>query len=242
MKTKRFLSLALTLALVFGLSVIPLTVTAEDDAGQFYGDTLLDEYIEENYHGKITVTIAASRPVENSRIAVDAKSLDAGHTFIRLDSGGGDVIVKGFSGAYKMSHTEFINNATIEGALADEAGHEWNAAVVYEITLEQANRVKAYIDGFDIAHFNVVSDNCTKFAVGALIAAGIEPPTREHVWTLPPRDEVLKGIPSFIPNKEMLADVLLNIAYYGYTPADAVQDFKAAPNCVLKYDGALHKP
>ena len=240
-KSKRFLYALFALALLFGmLSAVPHAVFAQDIAEQ--DDTLLTEYINEHYPGKITVAIATSRPIANSRVAFDPSKKSAGHTSVRLDYGDGNFIVRGFTPANEMSILELIDNVTVEGRLMDEAIHDWNAAIVYEITLEQAHKIEDYIDNFDLKHFNAIFNNCTTFAVKALMAADIPPPTREHNWTLPGRDEIIEVLPVYVFNKEAFVNGLLSRIYCGYTPADAVQDFKANENCILKYDGALHKP
>ena len=240
MKGKRILSVLLAFAFVFGtFTAIPTTVFAQDDAEL---DTLLDEYIEENYYGKITVTIAASRPIANSRAVFNIEDMSAGHTYIRLDFGDGNVMIRGFSPIDDLSVLAVMNNTTVEGKLEDKATKDWNAAIVYEITLEQANAIKDYADSFDPANFNIIFNNCTTFAVNALMTAGISPPTEKHNWIFPTRDEAIAAMPPYILDKERFVNELLSRIYYGYTPADAVQDFKSNANCILKYNGTLHKP
>ena len=241
-KSKRLLSVLLAFALAAGMlaAMPPLAVFAQDIAED--DDTLLTEYINEHYPEKITVAIVTSRPVANSRVAFDSNSLSVGHTSIRLDYGGGKPLVYGFTSADTMSFWEITNNITVEGVRMDEPVHDWNAAIVYEISFEQANEIKAYVDNFNYDNFNLIFNNCTTFAVNALLAAGISPSTREHNWTLPSREEIISAMPFYIFNKEMLAGELLSRIYCGYTPADAVQDFKSDENCILKYNGALHKP
>ena len=241
-KSKRLLPALLAFVLVFGMfAAMPLAVFAQDVTEQD-DDTLLAEYIGEYYSGRITVAIATSRPVANSRVAVDLSKMSAGHTSIRLDFGDGNFIVRGFTPENDLSPMEIVNNTTVKGRLMEEAIHDWNAAIVYEITLEQANKIEDYIENFDTNYFNTIFRNCTTFAVNALIAADIPPPTVEHNWTMPTRDEIIEALPLYVFYKETFANELLSRIYYGYTPADAVQDFKSNENCILKYDGALHKP
>ena len=278
-KLKNFILFLLAIIISFGSSVaMPLMAYAQNDNNaqynaqyndqdyshyndqdydqyyeQYYGDTLLDEYIEEHYSGKTTVTIAVSRPIANSRAAIDVTNLYTGHTFIRLDfgsgggignggsGGGGDVIVRGFTAVYNWTLWDVINNVTVEGVIRDESTRDWNAAIVYEITPEQANAIKKFIDEFNVNEFNMIFNNCITFAVNALEAAGISPPTQEHNWTLPPRDEIIAAMPFYVIDKATAANLLLSRIYYGYTPADAVQDFKSDANCILKYDGAIHE-
>ena len=242
-KSRRLLSALLTVMMAFGLfAAFPLTAGAEDSGNENNYDTLLDEYIRENYSGEITVAIAAARPVANSRVAIDLGSLLPGHTYIRLDYGDGNVLVRGYGAVDNLSLKEIKDNTTVDGKLYDDGIKEWHAAIVYEITFAQADKIKEYIDDFDPGSFNLIFNNCTTFAVNALTAAGIPAPTREHLWTLPGRAELIAAMPPYVINREAFANELLSRIYYGYTPADAVQDFKSHPNCILKYDGTLHKP
>ena len=255
-KTKTALSALMALFVAFapfttGLPVMatndgpdttPDTGQIYGDASKYYGDTLLDEYIAENYAGKITVAIAAQRMIPNSRLAFDLVEMLPGHTIIRLDTGGGEVIVVGFTSVNTLSLQDIMYNTTVEGSLKDETGRDWNAAIIYEITDAQAHAIKEYIENFDDVQFNLIFNNCTTFAVNALAAAGLPPPTEKHYWTLPSRAEVFESLPDFVPFKEKFVNELMSRIYHGYTPADAVQDFKSDPNCILKYDGALHKP
>ena len=236
---KKLLSTLLMLAMLFSLSAtMALAATAQEGPV----DTLLGQYINEKYPGKITVTIAAQRPVENSRVVVNVSNYDSGHTFIRLDFDDGTVIARGFSPIDDVTIPQIVDNTSIKGKLIDNAGSEWNAAVVYEITIAQAEIIQNYITNFDVDDFRAVSNNCTTFAANALVAAGITPPTQKHKWTLPARSEIIAALPFYIPFKGIFADQLLSKTYYGYSPADAVQDFKSNANCILKYDGAIHKP
>lgn len=203
-------------------------------------DKDLDDYINQNYGGKVTVTIVAARPVENSRQAVDFDTGDVGHTFIRIDYGDGRVIYKGFYPSSPLSTEQILKKEDVAGRLVDDSGHDWNAAVVYEITSDQADKIVNFIEGYG-ENYNMVSNNCTTFAVGALAAAGIKSPTSEHKWTLPDntRQMIIDNLPSDKWFKGATADSLIG-GLKGYTPADAVQDFKNNPNHVLKYGGKTH--
>ena len=94
-----------------------------------------------------------------------------------------------------MSHDEILNNKTVQGKIFDDSGHEWNAAVVYEITLDQANQIKEFILNFNVNEYNMTTNNCTTFAVDALAAAEITLPTVEHNWTLPDRKTIIDNLP-----------------------------------------------
>ena len=203
-------------------------------------DKELDDYINENYFEKITVTIVAERPVENSRIAVDLETGDVGHTFIRLDYGNGTVIYKGFYPSNPLTTEQILKKENVDGTIINDSNHDWNAAVTFEITKEQADKINKFMNDFD-KKYNMVSMNCTTFAVKALKAAGIESPTSEHKWTMP--DNVHQLIVDNLPSdkwfKDATATFLLD-GLKGYSPADAVQDFKNASKYVLKYGGKIH--
>lgn len=203
-------------------------------------DPDLDKYVKDNYSGKITVTIAAERPVENSRIAVDLETGDVGHTFIRLDYGDGTVIYKGFYPSSPLTTEQILQKEDVNGIIRDDSNHDWNAAVTFEITKDQADKINNFMNDFD-KEYNMVTMNCTTFGVKALQAAGLKSPTKEHKWAVPDNAHqmIVDNLPSDKWFKSATATSLLN-GLKGYSPADAVQDFKKSDKYVLKYGGATH--
>jgi len=203
-------------------------------------DEDLDKYVNDNYSGKVTVTIAASRPVENSRIAVNLDTMDVGHTFVRIDYGDGRVIYRGFYPANTLSTDEILTKTNVDGIVVDDATHDWNAAVTYEITVEQADDMVSFIDNYD-SEYNMVTNNCTTFGAKVLESGGVEVPTSEHKWTLPANAKQM--VVDYLPSEKLFKGVVANYlisGLYGYSPADAVQDFKNSPQHVLKYGGSTY--
>ena len=211
-------------------------------------DKDLDDYINNNYSGKMTLTIAISCPVQNSRevAAITSKgTLDNGHSFLRLDDGKGNVAYKGLAPQEK-SLTDMLFANTIQWKVIDDSESDWNVAQVYELDVEQ------YIDAFMFLartsvftpEYNIQDYNCTTYAIEGLQHAGIETDSiglSEHNWTLPTNlseqlDEYsARGI---IPS--WTAAFVINCTmgnFYGYTPADAAQDLKQSEGLkLLKYD------
>ena len=203
-------------------------------------DPDLDEYVKSNYPGKVTVTIAAARPVENSRTAVDLNTGDVGHTFVRIDYGDGRVIYRGFYPSSPLTSEQILTKADVAGTIVDDSDHDWNAAVTYEVTPEQADKIVTFINNYT-KKYNMVTNNCTTFSVQVLSAGGVVAPTSEHKWTLPDntRQMVIDNLPSDKWFRGAVADYLIG-GLKGYSPADAVQDFKKTSKYVLKYGGTMH--
>ena len=85
-------------------------------------DAVLDQYISDNYAGKITVTIVVAQPVPGSRQSIDSDfSGDVGHTFIRLDFGNGRVIYKGFYPKDPLTSEQILNRENVTGQINDDS-------------------------------------------------------------------------------------------------------------------------
>lgn len=205
-------------------------------------DEKLDAWVNERYSGKPNVTFVVDRPVPNSRQAIDSNfSGDVGHTFIRLDFGDGRVIYKGFWPPVEgMTTKQILNQDDVVGRLNDDSGHEWDIAKTYEISGDQANNILSFIEGYG-ENYNMVSNNCTTWAVDALAAGGITAPTSEHKWTLPDnaKQTIVDNLPWAVPFKKSLAQGKID-SLYGYTPADAAQDIKVVGGgFVVNYNNKL---
>ena len=104
--------------------------------------------------------------------------------------------------------------------IKNDKGHEYNEYLTYEITQEQADQLLEFAQNYD-EKYNVVTNNCTTFAVDALKSIGINVPTTEKTWTLP-------------DNIEFIIRLLGGYDIQDYSPADAAADiaeYKA--NCDL---------
>ncbi|MDR1066349.1 MAG: HINT domain-containing protein [Clostridiales bacterium] len=214
----------------------------ETSAGETRDDKTyrdLDDYINQTYPKKNTVAIVAQCPVENSRVAVDFASGDVGHTFVRIGYDDGSVIYKGFYPAKALSVEEILKKVDVDGMISDDSAHDWNAAVVCEIDKEKADEIADFMNNYN-EKYNMVSNNCSTVAVKAFKLAGTGSPTSEHKWTLPEnsREMIISGLPEGSKFKGLKATIALS-GLNGYTPADAVEDFKARPVCVTKSGGLV---
>jgi hypothetical protein len=190
-------------------------------------NALLDEWIEENYAGKITVTIAAARPIANSRQAIDNGGLYSGHSFIVLYFGEGEPIYRGFyppSEGLSGKQLLFVEN--VISVINNDKDREWNIAKTYIINEEQAKNILSFIGNYD-REYNMASNNCTTWAVDVLEAGSINAPTKEHKWLLPDnaKQKIVDRIPWYVFGKKEKAQNMID-KLSGYSPADAVQDIK----------------
>ena len=210
-------------------------------------DKNLDDYINANYAGKMTVTVAISRPVPNSRAVATINSsgmLDNGHSFLRLDGGNGNVKYLGLAPTEK-SLTKMLLAEDVGGKMVDDSLSPWNVARVFELNSDQYNDLSAFLASAESStpNYNIRDYNCTTFAVEGLKKAGINSyriGIYEHSWTLPDNlYEQLKGYSARgkIPTWIATATVRTMGRFDGYTPADAAQDLKGSEGTtLLQYD------
>ena len=111
--------------------------------------------------------------------------------------------------------------------------HPWDIAKVFEIDSQQSKDILNFINKYN-EKYNMVSNNCTTFAVDALKSGDVNSPITEHRWTLPEdaKDVVKDGLPKLIPFKDPIAEKLIN-GLYGYTPADAGEDIREGTGTYL---------
>ncbi|MCL2152620.1 MAG: RHS repeat-associated core domain-containing protein, partial [Oscillospiraceae bacterium] len=184
-------------------------------------DKELDDYINDNYAGKTTITFVVMQPTDGSRNVLNPDN-DVGHTFIRLQNyetdASGNMVEKvsymGFYPAQPLTMDQIINRTDVAGAKIDDKDHSWNIAKVYEITNDQALASLKYMNDFS-SDYNMVTNNCTTFAVGALTAAGITSPTSEHNWKLTVKQQLYAWLNGYSTK-----------GLKGYSPADAGQDIR----------------
>ncbi len=181
----------------------------------------IDDYMNKNYIGKITVTFLVCTPIFGSRTVIDWSNYEVGHTFIRLDYGNGDVFYKGFYPKVGLTEEQIKNRVDVLGEVHDDDDtHKWNVAKIYEITKEDADKIKNFADNYN-KKYNMVKNNCTTFAVQCLGIAGISSPTSKYFWKLK------SGFVGLLSKT-----VSLVLRLYGYTPSNAAQDIIGTANTV----------
>jgi RHS repeat-associated protein len=206
-------------------------------------DKALDDYINENYSEKPTITIAIKRPVANSRevgyITSDGE-LDNGHSFLRLDDGNGSIQYIGLGPAVK-SLTDMLLSNDIAGKFVDDEKTVWNVAKVFTLTPSQYENYNDKINSFkeNVPNYNIETYNCTTWAVDTIMQGFFSPVflnISKRGWTLP--SNIAEQLDKYAANKypawlSATAVVTLMNGNYGYTPADAAQDLKSAQGTVL---------
>ena len=161
-----------------------------------------------------TVTFCVDAPDPGTRNAIYDR--DVGHTFLTVDYGNGDVYSFGFY-PEKLKDIDIMFQNNVKGMIGDDKRHSYNEYLTYEITQEQADQLLEFAQNYD-EKYNVVTNNCTTFAVDALKSIGINVPTTEKTWTLPDNIEEMIGCNEFIIR------LLGGYDIQGYSPADAAAD------------------
>lgn len=238
---KKFFTIILSVVLLF---TFPNTVLAGGNNSSSSQSTKnLDDYILRTYGNKPTVSFLINRPVKESRLVIrNYGEHPVGHTFIRLDYGNGNAYYCGFYPDDEIKgDTDILNYIILQkdmkGSLTTNDRSPWNIGTTYEITTEQADIIKNFINNYS-KNYNLITNSCTTFACDALIAAGITPPTETHRWNIPEVDaktkrnllQLSKSWWLSKENKTKLLNFLSNPKdqFYGYSPADAAQDIKSA--------------
>jgi len=104
-----------------------------------------------------------------------------------------------------------------------ESSHKWDVAYTYVIAESKIGALKEFAENYT-KQYNMVSRNCTTFAVDALKALGYSPKIYEHNWNY-----TGSGIPM------NLLDVIA-FSYRGYSPADAGEDIRWNYSDYIYYD------
>ena len=155
---------------------------------------------------------------QSGREVINWNDSEVGHTFIRLDYGNGNIIYRGFYPKVGLSKNQIINRNDVLGKVKNDENHCWDIAKIYEITNDEANKIKDFIDDYN-EKYNMVKNNCTTFAVKSLGAAGIFSPTSKYFWKLK------RG---FLGSLSKVGSFAFRL--YGYTPSNAAQDIRRSAN------------
>lgn len=214
-------------------------------------DATLDEYINANYKGQMTISLVIDQPIIDSRTVayVDINGvLKNGHSFIRLDDGKGNVQYVGLA-AENPDFIAMLRSLDVPGKIVDDKDTNWDVAKVYTITEDGYKDAEKFIDMINmfVPTYNVETYNCTTFAahiVGIAINSKDLVDIYEHNWTLP--NDLSSQLQFYFKNKirlpvgmddigALIVDLFMG-NNYGYTPADAAEDLKSANGTVLIKD------
>lgn len=201
----------------------------------FYRSSAIESVIEKetkkNKNAKYSVTIAIEQPKKGSYDAAALKfgdgdkdtgfkTLNVGHTFIVLGNhtkNKGSYITKGFYPASAASMDDVLNKNSIDGKVSDDTGHKYHTKKTYYITKSQYDKITEYISDNSNADYNIVSYNCTTFAVKALATANLTSTgIKQHKWQVPKSFDKKLG-------KEVVDKVR---EFKGYYPGAAGQQLK----------------
>jgi len=183
-----------------------------------------DYYKNYRYKDKAMVTIFVDQPYKNSREVINYDDEDEyfGHTYIGIDYDSGEEYA-GFWPLKGYGTKNTLMLATVDGKIMmideayktygdkneyesisyNEKDHKWDIACSFNIPKKDIGKIKEYAENYT-ERYNMVSNNCTTFAVDVLKYLGINPKIYSHKWS----------------HENSLG------SYEGYTPADAGQDIR----------------
>lgn len=173
---KKFASFFAVSALVVSLSSINV-----------FADNALENFLKGN-DKDYSVILLVQQPIENTRYCVDPKTYDVGHTFLRLSDGKGTITYTGFYPKNSVGQKELFLCSSVKGTTNNDSKHDWNYGKKYKIDKSDYNDILNYINSHKSDNYNVLSYNCSTFAVKALKYADISgdyiiPNARK--WTIP---------------------------------------------------------
>ena len=198
-----------------------------------------DYYKRYKFGNSTTVTVFVDQPYRNSRDVINFENSDeyVGHTFVGIDSGedleeyadfwpyivNKDGETEGYGtwraikresvdGMIRMTGDCYVTGGKNGNEHFDidynEKDHKWDVAYTFAVSSSTIGQLKDYAKKYT-HQYNMVSRNCTTFAVDALKALGLNPKIYEHNWTY--------------------GDGFMNLiahSYRGYSPADAGEDIR----------------
>ena len=213
---KKLLSITLAVAMILGVNTYAFASNNENftidpsqirvehgSSNNFYRSSKIEDVIEKEAkkekNVKYSVTIAVEQPNKGSYDAAALKlgggkdtgfkTLDVGHTFIVLGNHTkkeGSYSTKGFYPAEAMSLDDVLDKTSVSGTVSDDTGHKYHAKKTYYITKSQYDKISTYISDNSSSDYNIVSYNCTTFAVKALEAGNInDTGIKERTWQVP---------------------------------------------------------
>ncbi len=141
-------------------------------------------------------TMYVKQPVPGSRSPIDTNTHDVGHTFIQI-SGCGISLTVGFYPNERVGKVDFLSGGyakDIDGIILDDSKtgpggtmHSWDVKMTWSITKTQVEKVKKCIKSWHQNNkYNLVSSNCTDFAIAMANCAGIVVPSGKTTpWPAP---------------------------------------------------------
>ena len=197
-----------------------------------------DAYQEAIFGDKATLTVFVDQPYINSRSVINFDDPDeyVGHTYVGIDYGDTEeyagfwpfvidknghaegygtmraIFRKSVNGMIRMTGGVYItdgkNDNVFEKVDYNEKDHKWDIARTFSINTSDVGKLKKYSK--DYKHkYNMVSNNCTTFAINTLNHFELSPIISAHRWTY--GDGMLNWLAG---------------TYYGFSPADAGQDIR----------------
>ncbi|WP_432400884.1 hypothetical protein [Wukongibacter sp. M2B1] len=178
-----------------------------------------------NRKGKSYVVLCVDTPKFNSldAITIDGRGrVDVGHTFLAIHNEKEDYTkVEGFYPKGDVTAEKILTKASVKGTKKNDRYHRMNGAKVFYISDKQADSIIAYMKSHRNYTYNLEDYNCSTFAIKALRYAGIRNHgVRKHKWK----------IPSKFLNTQSKKLYNMLIGFYGYTPANTLDDIKGTSN------------
>lgn len=190
-----------------------------------------DTYKKTKYKDAATLTVFVEQPYKGSRNVIN-ESLDVGHTYVGLDYGENSSEYAGFypSESYDLAKilfrlsvngmihlddgaylTKGILGSSYQESQGTDKGKPWHVAYTFPVTNDKIGQINEFAKNYK-EKYNLISNNCTTFAVDLLQSLGISFNISKHTWSN--------------DSSNLLEKIFLSTCI-GYTPADAGQDIRS---------------
>ncbi len=120
----------------------------------------------------------------NSTVAFNMRSLSAGHTYIELFKDKKRVCSRGFWSETTRTMLVALSRLNFKGKIRNETSFKRTITASYKINKKKFNKIKEFLYQKNISNYNVVTHNCTTFAINALKYAGIKIKYKKHFWNM----------------------------------------------------------
>lgn len=203
---------------------------------KYKDEPTLTVFVKQPKRGSHNVYNEVKQDVEIGNQLVSTRSLDVGHTYVGLDYGENNSEYAGFypqDGAYKkIKILKIFFNISVNGMIRLDNGayltkgdpvnnyymplpgtdkvEPWDVAYTFPVKNDKIGQINEFAKNYK-KKYNLVSNNCTTFAVDLLQSLGKSLNTSEHIW--------------YNENSNLFDEIFLPTCI-GYNPADAGQDIR----------------
>lgn len=136
-----------------------------------------------SFDGNLSFTIYADQPVKGKEMVYNPVTKDVGHAFVSFNMTDGDNESNLVFGFYPGNGAiDPVSNVTTDGAVVDDAQHEYDVSVSFTLDCSQFNTGLSAAADFGAMGYNLNSFNCTDYAISIANTIGLGIPDTSKDW------------------------------------------------------------